>query len=73
MLFFRSEEHVDLWCYNDNISKGPLITIKQLWQLAETWYANRLTKESKRPTPDEIPRIFSRVGLEGAFWDLRLD
>jgi len=73
MLFFRSEEHVDQWCKANEVLKRPLISIDQLWQLAVTWYGNRLTLESRRPAPEEMVQIFSEIGLAGSFWDPRSD
>ena len=73
MLFFRSEEHVDQWCKVNRVMKRPLISIDQLWQLAVTWYGNRLTVESRRPAPEEMVNIFSEIGLEGPFWDPKSD
>jgi hypothetical protein len=73
MLLFRSEETVDLWCKAHRISKRPLINLEQLWQLAVTWYENRLTVESRRPAPDEMMSIFASIGLTGPFWDPKSD
>jgi hypothetical protein len=73
MLFFRSEEHVDQWCKMNLITKRPLVSLNQLWQLAVTWYGNRLTIESRRPGPDEMVKIFSEIGLQGPFWDPKSD
>ena len=73
MLLFRSEETVDRWCAAHNIPRRPLITLDQLWQLAVTWYGNRLTVESRRPGADEMVSIFASIGLTGAFWDPKSD
>jgi hypothetical protein len=73
MLLFRSEETVDRWCAAHNIPRRPLITLDQLWQLAVTWYANRLTVESRRPAPDEMLSIFAQIGLDDPFWNLKAD
>ena len=73
MLLFRSEENVVLWCRAHDTPVRPLVTLAQLWFLAETWYGNRLTVDSRRPGPDEMAAIFSRVGLAGPFWDPRSD
>ena len=73
MLFFRSEEHVEEWCQANGVTKRPLVSLDQLWQLAVTWYGNRLTIESRRPAPDEMVKIFSELGLEGPFWDPKSD
>lgn len=73
MLFFRSGEHVDQWCKMKGVTKRPLVSLDQLWQLAVTWYGNRLTIESRRPAPEEMVKIFSEIGLEGSFWDPKSD
>jgi hypothetical protein len=73
MLLFRSEETVDRWCEARGIPRRPLINLKQLWQLALHWYANRLTIESRRPAADEMVSIFGSIGLKGPFWDPKAD
>jgi hypothetical protein len=69
MLFFRSEDRVREWCAAKGMPVRPSVTMKQLWQLAHEWYATRLQPDSRRPKPDEMRRIFTRIGLEGSFWD----
>lgn len=73
MLLFRSEETVARWCEARGIPRRPMINLDQLWDLATTWYENRLTVESRRPGPDEMVKIFARIGLEGPFWDPKSD
>jgi hypothetical protein len=73
MLLFRSEETVREWCRANGVPQRPILNLDQLWYLAVTWYANRLTLESRRPGPDEMVEIFARVGLEGPFWDPKAD
>ena len=73
MLLFRSEETVAQWCAAHGIPVRPLVTLTQLWSLAVTWYANRLTVDSRRPAPDEMVEIFARLGLEGPFWNPKAD
>ena len=73
MLFFRSEEHVDHWCQANGVTKRPLVSLHQLWQLAVIWYGNRLTVESRRPGSEEMVTIFSQIGLKGPFWDPKSD
>jgi hypothetical protein len=73
MLLFRSEENVAAWCRARGNPVRPLIRLDQLWHLAVTWYANRLTVDSRRPAPDEMVAIFAEVGLEGPFWDPKAD
>jgi len=45
----------------------------QLWYLAVKWYENRITIDSRRPAPDEMVEIFSKIGLDGPFWDPKAD
>jgi hypothetical protein len=73
MLFFRSEEHVDRWCRVHSLPGRPLVSVEQLWQLAVTWYGNRLTVASRRPGPDEMVGIFAGIGLDDLFWDPMAD
>jgi len=73
MLLFRSEENVDRWCAARSLPKRPVIKLDQLWHLAQTWYGNRLTVESRRPAAEEMTRIFAAIGLEGPFWDPKAD
>ncbi len=69
MLLFRSEETVRAWCLARDLPVQPFITLDQLWEMAKVWYENRLTAESRRPGPDEMVEVFSRIGLTGPFWD----
>ena len=73
MLLFRSEESVAGWCAGRGMSQRPIIRLDQLWHLATTWYANRLTVDSRRPGPEEMVGIFSSIGLDGPFWDPKAD
>ncbi len=69
MLFFRSEEMVREWCAAHGHPMRPVVSMDQLWTLATTWYSTRLQADSRRPQPGEMRAIFSRLGLEGDFWD----
>jgi hypothetical protein len=73
MLFFRSEELVKAWCQAREVAPRPLVTMAQLWELALAWYATRLSPDARRPAPDEVRRIFGRVGLHDPFWDPQVD
>ena len=73
MLFFRSEERVREWCQARGVPVKPMVSIAQLWGLAHAWYGTRLQPDSRRPHPDEMRAIFSRLGLTGDFWDPQAD
>jgi hypothetical protein len=68
MLLFRSEEHVDRWCRKRAMPRRPILSLDQLWELAEVWYSSRLTPEARRPMGAEITAIFDRLGLTDPFW-----
>ena len=73
MLFFRSEERLVEWCNANQHSKGPSVTMAQLWGLAIAWYSSRLDADAHRPQPEEMKRIFTGFGLTGDFWDPQAD
>jgi hypothetical protein len=73
MLFFRSEGRVREWCLAFGSPVRPLVSIGQLWGLAQAWYGNRLQPDSRRPQPREMREIFSDLGLAGDFWDPESD
>ena len=71
MLLFRDEEHVDRWCRARDLSRGPLFTPDQGWQLAYEWFKNKLKPDWRRHTVEEAEALLAAVGLEGLFWKLR--
>jgi hypothetical protein len=73
MLFFRSEGMIDAWCRERGTPRRPTVSMDQLWRMAVTWYASRLTLESRRPAAAEIRGIFAAIGLQGDFWDPTAD
>jgi hypothetical protein len=71
MLAFRSEEHVDRWREQRCLPRGAVLSLEQAWGLGREWYADRLSPEWRRKTPDEAGSIFAELGLTGPFWALR--
>jgi hypothetical protein len=70
MLLFRSEEHVERWSEQRGRSVGATMTPDQGWRLAQTWYADRLSADWRRRTPEEAQAVFDSIGLAGPFWRL---
>ncbi len=70
MLAFRSEAHVDEWCRQRRIEKGAVFGLDQAWLLARAWYADKLSPEWRRATPEEAQRVFADIGFTGDFWRL---
>jgi hypothetical protein len=68
LLLFRSEEHVDRWCALRQIAKGMVVPLRQVWQLAGPWYADRLEAGWMPREPAAIERLLSDAGLTGDFW-----
>jgi len=70
MLLFRSEEHVRAWYQSRGLPTGANLTLEQQWELARVWYADRLTQDWRRRTPEEAQAVFASLGLTGPFWRL---
>jgi hypothetical protein len=70
MLLFRSEAHVRAWYEPKGVRTGALLTLAQQWDLARSWYADRLSRDWRRRTPEEAEAVFADVGLTGDFWRL---
>jgi hypothetical protein len=71
MQLFRSEEHVERWLDQRGYGRGELLSLEQVWGLADAWYREKLSPDWRRPTPEEAEEVFSTLGLTGAFWRLR--
>ena len=59
------------WCSEQGIARGAVMTLTQCWELSKKWYVDRLNPEWRPKTAEEMESIFSSVGLEGAFWEVR--
>ena len=70
MLLFSSEEHVERWCKQWGREPGGTMTMQQGWELAKTWYADRLRVDWRRKTSAEAAKALENVGLDGEFWQL---
>lgn len=68
MLFFRSEEALEIWLRNKNAEHGARLSLPQLWQLSQRWYHNRMSVEYHGRTLEEVQKIFEDLGLTGKFW-----
>jgi hypothetical protein len=49
---------------------GATITLEQQWQLARIWYADRMSRDWHRRSPEEAEAVFNSLGLHGEFWRL---
>ena len=73
MLFFRSEVQVRQWCREQGYVQRPIVSMDQLWILANAWYATRFQPHSRRPQANEMREIFARCGLKDSFWNPQAD
>ena len=72
-MFFRSEDAVNAWCAIKNEPRGEVLSIEVLWQLAQVWYHNRLSRDYHGRTMAEVQIIFQQLGLTSAFWQSSAD
>jgi hypothetical protein len=68
MLLFRSEEWIHKWCQRNNLKRGEVLTIQQVWELSKLWYDNRMSLEYHGRTAEQVAEIFKQAGLTSKFW-----
>jgi len=68
MLLFRSEEWIDKWCKRNNLERGEVLTVYQVWELSKPWYTNRMSLDYHGRSPEQVTEIFKQAGLTSAFW-----
>jgi hypothetical protein len=68
MLLFRSEEWVDKWRKRNNLERGEILTIDQVWVLSKLWYSNRMSLDFHGRSMEQAAEIFKDVGLRSKFW-----
>lgn len=67
---FCSEACVAAWLDRTAQPRGHVMSLTQLWRLAEHWYEGRLDTPYERREPIEAADYFHSVGLRGPFWGL---
>ncbi len=68
MLLFRSEEWIDKWCRRNNLERGEVLAISQVWELSKLWYQNRLSLDYHGRSVEQAAEIFKQAGLMSKFW-----
>jgi hypothetical protein len=68
MLLFRSEEWINKWCKRNNLERGEVQTIQQVWELSKLWYQDRLSMDYHGRSVEQAEQIFKQVGLISDFW-----
>lgn len=67
---FRSEAHIQRWAEAIGLEVGAVLTLPQLWTLAQAWYHDRLTAPFGRLTDTALQEALRSAGLTGGFWQL---
>ena len=68
MLLFRSEEWIDIWCKRNNLERGEVLTVNQVWELSKLSYHDRLSMDYHGRTVEQAEEIFRQAGLKSEFW-----
>ena len=72
MLLFRSEEHIERWCRSWRLEHGAVLSLEQVWGLAQAFYGpDRRDPAWRRRTLEETEAVFGSLGLTSPFWSLR--
>ena len=64
---------MDRWCRREGIPRGETLTLDQGWQLARSWYEDRLDPGWRRKTAEETEALFRGLGMTSGFWSLGRD
>jgi hypothetical protein len=68
MLLFRLEEWIDKWCKQNNLERGEVLAIQQVWKLSKIWYQDRLSLDYHGRSAEQAAEVFRQAGLASAFW-----
>lgn len=68
MRFFRSEAALHQWQQEQNVTQGEVLTVNQMWALANAWYHDRLAPTYRSRTVAQVEAIFRALGLTSSFW-----
>ncbi len=70
MLFFRSEDTLSEWLVSQQVQRGHVFTIPELWDLSQRWYRNRMSPDFHSRTLEQVQEIFHEFELASEFWQL---
>ena len=68
MLLFQSEEWIAKWCKRNNLARGEVLTVSQVWKLSKLWYQDRLSLDYHGRSIEQVAEIFKQAGLMSKFW-----
>ena len=58
------------WCARIARPRGEVLSLEQVWSLANAWYGDRLDPDFRGRTADQAQDIFRGLGLGSPFWSL---
>jgi len=67
-LVFRTEDEIDAWCERHGMTKGEVVPVEQVSDLARAWYGRHADPGWVKPTVAEAQAIFESVGLTSDHW-----
>ena len=68
MLLFQSEEWIAKWCNRNNLERGEVLSVAQVWELSKLWYQDRLSLDYHGRNIEQVAEIFKQAGLTSDFW-----
>ena len=71
MLFFRSEDALNEWLISQQVQRGHVFTIPQLWNLSQRWYQNRMSPDFHGRTLEQVQETFHEFELTSEFWQIK--
>jgi hypothetical protein len=67
---FCSESCISAWLVRNDVTRGYVMDLTTLWNLAAHWYDGRMERGYQRREPADAHQYLESVGLSGAFWGL---
>jgi len=68
MLLFQSREWIDKWSKRNNLERGEVLSVAQVWELSKLWYHDRLSVDFHGRSLEQVAEIFKQAGLTSSFW-----
>jgi len=68
MLLFQSGEWIDKWSKRNNLERGEVLSVAQVWELSKLWYHDRLSVDYHGRSIEQVAEIFKQAGLTSSFW-----
>lgn len=70
MMVFDHEAKIEEWCAANQVAKGDIQPLGNVWPFAREWYGRHLDEDWRKWTVAEAREIFRRHDLSGPIWHL---